>query len=225
MSVHTIRPRDARVYTIAEAARLARTSPGNIRNWLRGSSRPGRRMKPVLAGRGQAGQPTLLTFVEVAVVARHRDGSGRTVPLKRLREAHAFARRELGLAHPFASQRFSVEGGHIIHDFDEAHPGARIALDLEGVFVLPLEFSDEFKAMDFDPGDGLALRWHPAGRAAPIDIDPSLGAGRPVIEGRNLRVQLLADRLREGWTIEEIADDYALPNEVVLRALQHVDAA
>jgi len=117
-----------KAYSVAQAARLARTSPATVRNWLLGYEAPGHKMKPVFGPRKkEAGEPLLI------VVTRFRQGKGRPLPLWRLRAAHEFARERLGIDYPFASGRFKVEGGHIIHEFEESHPGpGRIAIYLNG---------------------------------------------------------------------------------------------
>ncbi len=215
-----------KAYSVAQAARLAKTSPANVRNWLLGYQAPGHKMKPVFGPREkQPGQPLSLSFLELAelvVVARFRQGKGRTLPLWRLRAAHQFARERLGIEYPFASGRFKVEGGHVIHEFEESHPGpGRIAVDLNGMYVLPAEFDDALDLFDFgDGGEGLAVRWYPAGKDKPIVIDPQFASGQPSVAGRNVRAEALLSRWNANWSIDEIAEDFSLEPEVVEAAIK-----
>src|SRR5579883_141115 len=128
-----------KAYTVAEAARLARTSPQNVRRWLHGYSAPGHQMEPVLGDPPERRAAiSFLQLIEIAVVARYRimDGAGRrAVPLDRLRRAHAYARDRFATPYPFATLALRVEGGHVLHDFAREHPGpGTLALDMHGQF-------------------------------------------------------------------------------------------
>src|SRR5689334_20946893 len=112
--------RTGKSYTVAQAARLARTSPQNVRNWLVGRSTPGHEIASVLGKAKPDGSPLGVSFLELAeviVVARYRNGEGKTIPLHRLRAAHAYARTEMAIEYPFASGKFKHLGGHIIHEY------------------------------------------------------------------------------------------------------------
>lgn len=210
-------------YTMAQAARLANTKPHNVRNWLYGSKTEGHSMEPVLGARAKAPDLHRVSFLDLAeliVVARYRGGSGAKMPIRRLRAAHEYACERMGIAYPFASGRFKVAGGHIIHEFDESHPGDAIAIDINGQHVLPMEFNDALELFEFDDStQELACRWYPAGRSVPIVIEPGFGGGWPVIAGRNVRASVLVARWKSGMTIDEIADDFELPSDVVEKAI------
>jgi len=214
----------ARTYTIPEAARLAHTSSANVRRWLFGDERPGHGMEPVLGKeRKLDSRISFLDLAEIIVVASFRRKGGKGIPIDRFRRARAYAKKHFGIDHLFATQKFAVEGGHILHDFELAEPGpGKLALDLNGTWTLPIGFNDALELFEFQP-DGVARLWYPRGRRVPIILDPSLGAGRPVIAGSNVRVEVLEERLRAKWTIDEIADDFELDRATVEAALQ--DAA
>jgi uncharacterized protein (DUF433 family) len=216
-------------YTITQAARLARTKPHNVRNWLYGSNRQGRKMRPVFGEKHREQGVFKVSFLELAeliVVSHYRNGSGATIPLNRLRAAHSYARMKMGIPYPFASGQFKVAGGHIIHEFEGEFPGRTIAIDVDGNFVLPMEFDDALSLFDFDATtEELAQRWYPAGRSAPIVVEPGYGAGWPVIDGRNVRASVLLERWRGGMDIESIADDYQLEPRIVEAAIKVGDVA
>ena len=52
-----------------------------------------------------------------------------------------------------------------------------------------------------------------------ICVDPEVLAGKPVIKGTRISVQLLLDRLADGWSEEEICGAYAGVTPVVLHAV------
>lgn len=208
-------------YTLAQAARLAGTSPQNARRWMLGYEGTGHRMRPVFGSDRPAGEPLMVSFLELcelAVVARFRSNDER-LPLDRLRRAHAWARQSLGLEYPFASDAMRVEGGHVLYEFTRREPGpGTMALDLAGQWLLPVSVAEVLERFDFDRT--YASRWFPAGRAVPLVIDPERGSGLPTIAGRNLRADFLAGRWRAGEDIASLAEDYDLDVATVEAALR-----
>ena len=209
-------------YTVSRAARLAGTTPQNVRRWIYGYEAPGHKMKPVF-GPQPDGPPAIsfLQLAELIVVARYRKRSGKQIRLGRLRDAHQFATERLGIEWPFASEKIRFEGGHIIHDFEEEYPERRrIALDQNGIYMLPLDFRDTLDLFDFDKGDSLALRFYPLGRNMPIVIDPEHASGLPVFRGTNVRLETIVQRWHSGQTIVELEEDFEIPSSVIEAALQ-----
>jgi uncharacterized protein (DUF433 family) len=190
----------SKTYTVAQAARLAGTSPQNVRRWLLGYEAPGHRMAPVFGPREPGEAALALSFLELAeliVVARFRRGSGKQIPLARLRAAHDFARKKLSIECP-----------------------GKLALDRNGHYALPIDFHDAMEMFEFDTESGLASRWYPLGREVPVVVDPDHGAGWPTIKGRNVRLEVLHARWKAGWDIEEIAEDFDLDAGDVQAALR-----
>lgn len=213
--------RESLTYSIGDAARLAKTSPQNVRRWLFGYSAPGHAMRPVLGTRNDQPRLSFLDLVEIVVIARFRAGSGDQIPLARLRAAHAFARERLGIPHPFASGRFRVEGGHILHEFESTNPGpGTLAVDAGGNYVLPIELGEALSLFDFDDADGLAERWYPFGKHVAVVVDPEHAAGQPVMTNSNVRIETLRERWHAGQTIAELADDFELDASSIEHALQ-----
>jgi uncharacterized protein (DUF433 family) len=55
-----------------------------------------------------------------------------------------------------------------------------------------------------------------------ITIDPNVLAGKPVIRGTRISVEFILDLLANGWTIEEILENYPqLEGEDVIAALKY----
>ena len=58
--------------------------------------------------------------------------------------------------------------------------------------------------------------------AAQIVRDPRVLGGKPVIAGTRISVQLILEKLRDGWTVETLLDDYPqLTREQVVAALDY----
>ena len=56
-----------------------------------------------------------------------------------------------------------------------------------------------------------------------ITVDPDILAGKPIIRGTRISVELLMDRLGDGWTMEQILESYPrLTRDDVLAAVRFV---
>lgn len=56
-----------------------------------------------------------------------------------------------------------------------------------------------------------------------IIVDPDVLAGKPVIKGTRISVELLMDRLADGWSIEDIVEAYPhIKRDDVLAAIAFV---
>jgi len=55
-----------------------------------------------------------------------------------------------------------------------------------------------------------------------IEVNPKVLLGKPVIRGTRIAVELIVDLLAEGWTQEQILDNYPrLTREDILAALKY----
>ena len=184
-SKHVDQFRYGKAYTIRQAARLAGVLRATVRRWLEGYEAPDHQMAPVFGAgpEGEAPGISFLQLIEIVVVARFRRAN-RPVQLDRLRRAHTFARDRFQIAYPFASLSLREFGGHVLHEFDVADPsGPVLALDLGGQWAMPGFVTQVLDELDFSQDDLLAERWFPAGRSAPIVVDPRIGAGRLTVLG------------------------------------------
>ncbi len=51
-----------------------------------------------------------------------------------------------------------------------------------------------------------------------IDRDPAVLAGKPKIRGTRIGVELVLERLGDGWTVEQLIEAYPHLNEAQIRA-------
>lgn len=59
-----------------------------------------------------------------------------------------------------------------------------------------------------------------------ITSDPGILAGKPVIAGTRISVQLILEKLRDGWTVDDLLDDYPqLTREHIHAALDYAAEA
>jgi len=54
-----------------------------------------------------------------------------------------------------------------------------------------------------------------------IVVDPNVRAGRPVIKGTRVPVDILVGQVAAGLTADEVADEYGVAREDVLAALSY----
>jgi uncharacterized protein (DUF433 family) len=55
-----------------------------------------------------------------------------------------------------------------------------------------------------------------------ITSDPAILGGKPVIAGTRISVQLILEKLRDGWSLQDLLDDYPhLTREQIIAAIAY----
>ncbi len=55
-----------------------------------------------------------------------------------------------------------------------------------------------------------------------VTCDPDILGGKPVIAGTRISVQLILEKLRDGWTLDDLLDDYPhLTRDQIVAALAY----
>lgn len=213
---------DRRVMTALEAARQLRIPPTTLIRWLEGEHRGGTWYPPVLREEA-TGQPEI-TWGE-AVEARYlRAYRAKNVPMQRLRPFIADMRQRFGVPYPLAHFQPFASGRRLLLEVQDQLrlPGSlrmiyevstgQLILDPRVVgFLDRVEFADS-------PGQE-AVRIRPAGKESPVVIDPRVSSGASTVYGT--RTEILAEQASVGATVDEIAEDFALPLAVVKAALSY----
>lgn len=199
-------------YSIAEAARYARTHRQTIAYWLYGTSE----QQPVVRGKERRKPLSYLQLVETAFVASFRRAG---MSLAAIRRAHDYVAQVFETEFPFATVQFKTEGNHIFFELQEIEPTAElghlVVADRDGQVAWEDLVSDRF--MEFDYDLGLALRWHVAGRGSSVLIDPRISFGAPMVQG--IATWAIHGRYDAGATMNEIAEDFGLDVDAVREAL------
>ncbi|HEY3951836.1 MAG TPA: DUF433 domain-containing protein [Streptosporangiaceae bacterium] len=208
--------------TALEAARQLRIPPTTLIRWLEGEHRGGTWYPPVLREEA-TGQPEI-TWGE-AVEARYlRAYRAKNVPMQRLRPFIADMRQRFGVPYPLAHFQPFASGRRLLLEVQDQLrlPGSlrmiyevstgQLILDPRVVgFLDRVEFADS-------PGQE-AVRIRPAGKESPVVIDPRVSSGASTVYGT--RTEILAEQASVGATVDEIAEDFALPLAVVKAALSY----
>ena len=197
-------------YQVQEAARYARIAPQTIVQWQKGN-------RGALAPRPHREALSYLELVEGAVVSALRNEG---VALWRIREAREYLASTLKSEYPFAQYQFKTDGRRLFIDFAEVvgqkrgfgkllRPDQQGQLAWEEVIGRLTEFDYERK--------GIVIRWHVAGSASGVVIDPRISFGSPMVKG--IATWAIRGRWAAGEPPDEIADDFGLREKDIVDAL------
>ena len=196
-------------YTVSEAARYVQAHSNTIANWhYRGD--------PVLPGRERRKPLNYLELVEVAFVAFFRSVG---FSMKKIRTARDYVAKTFSTEYPLAENQFKTEGMHILMEYHNFDPDPLfdqiIVADHSGQLAWTGLLGDKFEHFEYEYE--LALRWHPAGRNSLVVIDPRVSFGAPVVHG--LPTWVVKGRWHAGESMDEICDEFGIPEEAVKDAL------
>ena len=214
-------PRELPTYTISEVAHYLAMPPATVRYWAVGRGS----YAPLIVTPGHS--PTLLSFlnlVELHLLASIR--RVHAVKMPGIRRAIQYlekrARRAMDRRHPLVGRDLETDGMNL---FTEEY-GSLINISQAGQTAMREIFGAASRRIKRDP-DGIPVKLYPFTRAdnitgapAMIVIDPNLSAGRPVIAGTGLAVQLIAERYKAGESIKDLVQDYERSHEEIEEAIR-----
>ena len=201
------------LYTIPEAAHLARVSPSTVRSWLYGAED-----RESLFDALPAPMVSFLQLIEVVVAANFRKAE--RVSLARLRNAYLNAKHILSLDYPFAYERLEAVGGHIVRILHTEKPSTSYqAVDEPSQWTLPGLLAEVKRHIRYE--DQLAARWYPVGDEVPIVIDPRVTSGIPTIQDRGVTVHAIRKRFLAGQEMAFIARDFEIDKSIVEYAVRY----
>lgn len=202
-------------YRIGEAARYARLSPQTIAKW---HTAPGSNQKSTLSAKAKGASLSYLQLIEVAVVASFRKAG---VSFRKIVAAREYLAKQMQEEFPFAAYRFKTDGKELWMDYAqfEAKAGDKTLLSAsQGGQLAWSDIIGRLQEFDYENDDGIAIRWHVAGREGEIIIDPRIQFGSPTVEG--VATWAFKGRWEAGESVAEIADDFGIANSSVEAALR-----
>lgn len=201
-------------YRIREAAKYAHLTPQTVAGWHKSSWS---NQKGTLSAKEKGAALSYLQLIEVAVVASFRKAG---VTMRSIGAAREYVRKQMQAEYPFAEYRFKTDGSDLWMDYAQIEAKAGHGKLLVASQSGQLAWSDIIgRLQEFEyEKDGLAVRWHVAGRDGGVIIDPRVQFGAPAVDG--VPTWVFKGRWEAGETLNEIADDFGVPNSSVTTALQ-----
>lgn len=213
---------DRRLMTAHEAARQLGIPATTLIRWLEGEHRRGSWYPPVL--REEPTGEFDMSWGEVVEARYLRAYRAKSVPLQRLRPFIAEMRQKFGVPYPLAHYKPFAGGRRLMLEVQEHRhlPEAlRAVYEVStGQLILDPRAAGFLERVDFaDTDEQEALRIRPAGKDSPVVIDPMIASGASTVRGT--RTEILAEQASAGTPVDEIAEDFRMPVELVKAALSY----
>jgi uncharacterized protein (DUF433 family) len=208
---------EAPSYPLSEVAAYLGIPYQTVRYWVGGRGGVGPIVYPAKV------QPPILSFVnllECHVLDAMRKQHGIRLPV--VRRAVETANRLLSSEHPLVEQRFQTDGVDL---FIETLGREVLNLSRGGQLGLRQILSVYLQRIEFN-AEGAATKFYPfvvkAGPNEPkiVSISPSIGCGRPVIDGTGIATAVIAARFRAREPISALAREYGRTEEEVEEAIR-----
>jgi uncharacterized protein (DUF433 family) len=199
-----------------------------LRSWCLGQPYTDRRGRPKLFHAlitldGERGQGlSFLNVVEAHVLAAIR--RLHHVSLPTVRDALSYVADKLQIARPLAAAEFQTNGVHLFVE--------RLGLLVNASRDGQIEFADLMKAhlrrVKRD-AHGVPIKLYPFTRRdistlvedqPPVEMDPRIAFGRPVLVGRAVPTAVLADRFKAGDSLNDLARDYETSTSEIEEAIR-----
>ena len=211
------------IYTIPQAAQLAKVPVPSIRRWLYGYHYDyrGRTVEQpaVVAATLTLRELRVVTFrdlIEVQFVHAFRHEG---VSWKTIRIAAAKAQKITGNDHPFASREFVTDGRTIFAEIVQAI-GNKELLDLRNDQMAFRRVLLPSLRARLDLGDAGVERLWPLGRNRPVVIDPQRQFGQPISRDEGVPTSVLAAAYRAmGQSLAAVARWYDVSRSAVRAAV------
>ena len=147
------------------------------------------------------------------------------VPLNAVRQALAFAQREMKIDQLLLREELCTAGGQLFLD----RYGQLISLSASGQLAMRKVFEAHLKRVEWGKLRS-PVRLYPfvvseSADAKPIVIDPRISFGRPVIDKAFVSTRSIVDRIDAGEKVEDVARDYNLAPEAIEEAAVYERAA
>jgi len=207
------------LYTVADAAKLLRESPRNIRRWLGGYwyERDGQHhsiaplWQPDLPSADDHLELTFRDLIEVRFVKAFVDAG---IGLKAVRNCLDYAKTFVESDRPFSTGRFRTDGKTIFLESLERSDEPKL-LDLrKKQYAFKHVLEQSFKDLDLE--DDAVTRWRPYKGKASIVVDPERAFGQPIAADFGVPTIALAEAVAAEGSEAKVARLY----EVSLAAVR-----
>lgn len=213
------------VYTVAEAARLARLHPDIARRWVFGYG-PNRCYQELIdPDIPQGSGPKVMSFAALTELRLAAELYRMGLPAIRIRQAAESLR---DIAHPFAYQalRLRTDQQNIFIDYADA-PGKavlQISGPNRGNFVAEQIAARFFVDVKFSERTLRPEMWLPREADGLVVLDPAIKFGEPVMLDTRIPTAAIRDQLALKVSVDDIADWYEIDRELVEAARRFEEA-
>lgn len=208
---------DLGLYSIRDAARLARVPSRSLSNWVHGyhyfaGGRPVQAKRVVNST--VANGSVALSFVNLTEILALSGFRQVGISMQKVRRALEYVKREMRVEHPLATQRILSDGVELFRQYQEKHHREIVLVNIVrgGQRVFPEAVMRYLREIEWGR-DTFASRWWPGAReagAGKVVVDPRRGFGSPVIAGTGIRTEDVFLRFSAGEPLSDLADDYGL---------------
>ena len=211
------------LYSVADAAKLLKAPPRNLRRWLGGYDYRRddeiRHVPPLWTPDiPKLDDDIELSFRDLIELRFVRAFLEKGIGLKAVRNCLDYARRCIETDRPFSSGRFRTDGRTIFLESLEA-AGEPKLLDLkEKQYVFKQVVEQSFKDLDLE-GD-IVARWRPYRGKDSIVVDPTRSFGQPVAAASGVPTIVLADAVKAEGSVARVAALYEVDKSVVQDAVR-----
>lgn len=201
-------------YPYAEAAHYLNLPLSTLRAWFRGQHKFSRVIRP------DGPALSFLNLVEAHVLKAIRRAHGISLP--KVRKALDYVGTQLDVERPLANERFQTDGVNLFVE----RLGRLLNVSRDGQFEMDELLRTHLMRIEWDDA-GIPIKLYPfTGKAAtanapvPVEIDPTVAFGRPVLKGRGVPTAILADRFKAGDSLAMLAGDYETSTEQIEEAIR-----
>jgi uncharacterized protein (DUF433 family) len=220
-------PRNAPLYTIAEASRYLRIAPSTLTSWVKGNVyyAQGARMRsaPLITPPEGSGQLSFLNLLEAFLIEAIRKDY--RISAQKIRDTQQYLATDRDHPVSLAEAELRTDGielyiedmGRLLCATMRGQLGMR---DVLQPFLERIVRRDgkPFKLFLVTRGD---LRDSPKR----IEVDPRISFGRPVITGTRIDAKSISDRYMAGESPRAIAEDYDINEDDVNEAIRCIGRA
>jgi uncharacterized protein (DUF433 family) len=206
------------IFTVADAARLIRSSEQKIRGWIAGYPRRG---APILKNElGVLDGKLAFSFINLMEMRFLAFFAAEGIHLNSLRFMAQEAQKLLRRPHPFATDTvFKTDGKKIYAQIMERSGDTKLYnLYARNFEMEPIVERTLKKEIVYDP-KGVALHWRPLPDTAPnIIVHPKRAFGQPTLKDSGVPVRALLGALESGETVKSVARWFDVPEQHVREA-------
>jgi uncharacterized protein (DUF433 family) len=213
------------LYSVGEAAQLARVPAASIRRWLFGyryhRGTGVQHVPPVWHGQVDPVADSyglgFLDLIEIRFVHAFRKHG---VSWPTIRHAAERAQELFSSEHPFATKRFRTDGKRIFAELGQATSDQKLIDLTRSQYAFHAVVAPSlYEGLEFE-GEHEVVRWFPMWPKRHVVLDPQRSFGRPIVTEQGVPTEVLAKGAEAEGSIESVARWYGVAARDVRAAVE-----